>query len=230
MTLTIDVTKLAGFNEAAKDGTVDETEMVSLLNEWADTQDDGSANSSQTYSKYATDHGNEDITLDFQKAKVKLDGTDGSSTEVSVTAYTDGILDIDGSSGSATANLNFKNLDNHSGLLEAAYKEGGKNGIQALYLAALKANRSGKHYDSGYMGTVSGIADSINQMYGAMLDMAAWMADNPDAMSNIGDLTMMQTYMSLLKEAIATVTAIGNSVNSSVTDAMKTFAQKMNQG
>ncbi|MEK6558360.1 MAG: hypothetical protein AABZ14_08705 [Candidatus Margulisiibacteriota bacterium] len=228
MTITIDVTKLAGFNAAAKDGTVDETEMVSLLNEWADLQDDGNANSSQTYSKYATDHGNENITLDFQKAKVKIDGTDGTSTEVSVTAYTDGILDLDGSgSGTTTTNLTFKNMDNHSGLLQAAYKEGG---IESLYLAAIKANRSGKHYDHGYMGTVSGIADSINQMYGAMLDMAAWMADNPDAMSNIGDLTMMQTYMSLLKEAIATVTAIGNSVNSSVTDAMKTFAQKLNQG
>lgn len=227
MTLTIDITKLTGFQEAAKDGTVNEEEMVSLLNEWADTQDDETVNSSQTYSEYVTTHGNENLVLDFQKARVKLDGTDGTSTEVSVTAYTDGILDIDGSSGSATTNLSFKNLDNHSGLLQAAYKEGG---IESLYLAAIKANRSGKHYDSGYMGTVSGIADSINQMYGAMLDMAAWMADNPDTMSNIGDLTMMQTYMSLLKEAIATVTAIGNSVNSSVTDAMKTFAQKLNQG
>ena len=85
MTVTIDVTKLANWENVSKDGQVTESEMEDLLNEWAD-ENDGDSSVTTTYAGYlSTTSEVSDVSLDFTYANDSVKAVDF-----------DGIVDVDG--------------------------------------------------------------------------------------------------------------------------------------
>ncbi|MDD5456549.1 MAG: hypothetical protein PHV30_05900 [Candidatus Margulisbacteria bacterium] len=116
----------------------------------------------------------------------------------------------------------------HIPLIDAAFDA---SGIEGAFKMAVELNRPKDMDKSGTVhGTISNLGRTIDGLYNSMLDLANYLSSNSEAFEDPGQLFMMQTYLSMMKETIASLTAIGTgSVSKTLETSLQNFASAVKQ-